>query len=274
MIDLRPAPVPELSEEWIASHQTALTAALSQRRPRPLKWVTLAGATGVAATISSLVLVGGGAPSAFAGWSASPTSPASGQLASADADCQAALGQLPASSNQGAAATSLVPAVTDVRGPYTVTVFVNRAGSGALSCITTPDGNSALRWITPSGASVGTGAVAVDQVSVLARDSQPYTLVVGRTGDGVTGVTLVLGNRSDVTATSGNGVFVAWWPGSEAITAAIVSTAAGSSTQTINLPGPGIPSSPKSPPPSAPGTQSSCIPSADVACSIGNAATS
>ncbi|HUC37459.1 MAG TPA: hypothetical protein VMR97_10085 [Acidimicrobiales bacterium] len=272
MIDLQPAPVPVLSEEWIASHQTTLVAALSQRRRRPLKWVTLAGATAAAATVSSLVLVGGSEQFAFAGWSPSPTPPASGQLTSADAGCQAHLAQVPPASDKGADAASLVPELSDVRGPYTVTVFGNATGSGALLCITTPDGNSALRWLMQSGAPVTAGAIAVDQVSVLARESQPYTLVEGRTGDGVTGVTLVLGNGSEVTATSGNGAFIAWWPGSETITSGIVSTATGVSTQTIDLPGPGIPSSPKSPPPSSPpGTQTSCIPSADVACSIGTA---
>jgi hypothetical protein len=271
MIDLQPAPVPVLSEEWIASHQTALVAVLSQRRRRPLRWVALAGATGAAATVSSLVLVGGSEQFAFAGWSPSPTSPASGQVTSADATCQAHLAQVPPSSNKGADAASLVPELSDVRGPYTVTVFGGGTGNGALLCITTPDGNSALRWIMQSGAPVSSGAIAVDQVSILARDGQPYTLVEGRTGDAVTGVTLVLGNGSDVTATSGGGVFVAWWPGSETINSAIVSTASGVSTQTVNLPGPGIPAPPKSPPPSSNGTQSSCVPNANVACSIGPA---
>ncbi len=274
MIDLQPAPVPELSEEWITSHQTALISVLSQRQRRPLRWVALAGATAVATTVSSLVLVGGSQQFAFAGWSPSPTPPASGQLTSADVGCQAQLGQLPPSSNKGADAASLTPELSDVRGPYTVTVLGNGTGSSAL-CITTPDGNSAVRWLMQSGASASAGAIAVDQISNLARESQPYTLVEGRTGDGVTGVNLVLGNGSKVTATSGNGVFVAWWPGSESITAAIVSTATGVSTQTLNLPGPGIPSSPKSPPPSSPpGTRTSCIPSAEVACSVGTAGTS
>ena len=138
-----------------------------------------------------------------------------------------------------------MPELSDVRGPYTVTVFGNGTASGALLCITTPDGNSALRWLMQSGTPVSAGAIAVDQISILARESQPYTLVEGRTGDGVTGVSLVLGNGSKVTATSGNGVFLAWWPGSQSITSAIVSTATGVSTQTVNVPGPGIPSSPK-----------------------------
>ena len=269
MIDLQPAHVPQLSEEWIGSHQTALISVLSQRRRRPLKWVALAGATGAAAAVSTLALVGGGEQSAFAGWAPSPTPPARGQLTSAYAGCQAHLAQLPPSSNKGAGAASLTPELSDFRGPYTVTVLGNGTGSSAL-CITTPDGNSAVRWLMQSGAPVSAGAIAVDQVSVSARENQTYTLVEGRTGDGVTGVNLVLGNGSKVTATSGNGVFVAWWPGSERITAAIVSTANGVSTQTLNLPG--IPSSPKSPPPpSPPGTQTSCIPSAEVACSVGTA---
>jgi len=273
MIDLQPAPVPQLSEDWIASHQTALIAVLSHGRRRPLKWVALAGAAGLAATVSSLVLVGGSAQSAFAGWSSSPTPPANGQLTSADVGCQAHLAQFPPSSNKGAEATSLVPELSDVRGPYTVTVFGNGTGSGAL-CITTPDGNSALRWIMQSGAPVGTDAVAVDQVSVSANDGQPYTLVEGRTGDGVTGVTLALGSGSKVTATIGNGVFLAWWPGNQHITSAVVSTATGVSTEPLNLPGPGTPSSKSPPPSSPPGTQTSCIPSAEIACSVGTAGSS
>jgi hypothetical protein len=269
MIDLQPAPVPELSEAWIISHQAALVSALPQKRRRPVKWMALAGATGVAATVSALVLVAGSPQSAFAGWSASPTAPASGQLTSADTDCQASLTKLPPSTNQGADAASLVPELSDVRGPYTLTVLGDGSQSEVL-CISA-SGNTSVRWIALSGVPVGPGAVVVDRISYGARDGDPYTMVVGRTGKGVTGVTLSLGNGGKVTATSGNGGFVAWWPGSESITAAIVSTATGVTTQTLNLPGPGIPSSPKSPPPSPPGTQSSCIPSAEVACSVGTA---
>ncbi len=156
--------------------------------------MALAGATATAATVSSLVLVGGSEQFAFAGWSPSPTPPASGQLTSADAGCRAHLAEIPQSSDKGTDPTSLVPELSDVRGPYTVTVFGGGTGSSALLCITTPDGNSALRWVMQSGAPVSTGAIAVDQVSILAREGQPYTLVEGHTGDEVTGVTLVLGD--------------------------------------------------------------------------------
>ena len=171
MIDLQPAPVPELSEEWIVSHRSAFLESVSRRQRTPLRWVALAGSTGVAATVTTLLLVGGSEQFAFAGWSPSPTPPASGQLTSADAGCQANLAQVPPSSNKGADVASLVPELSDVRGPYTITVFGNDTGSGALLCITTPDGNSALRWLMQSGAPVSSGTIAVDQNSTLARES-------------------------------------------------------------------------------------------------------
>lgn len=267
MIDLPPAPVPDLNEDWITSRRQALIEALSQRRRRLGRWVALAGATGIAATLSSILLVGESQPYAFAGWSAAPTAPATGQLAAADTTCQARLAQAVQSlpSNKGPApdVASLTPELTDVRGPYTVTVFGD-GGRGDALCISAPNA-TALRWIETSGAPVGPGAIAVDQVSLLARDSQPYTLIEGRVGTGVTAVALTLGNGNEVTATSGDGIFVAWWPGSENIVSASVTTPNGVSTQPINLAGPQIPASPK-PPPYLPGIQKSCQPSASVAC--------
>jgi hypothetical protein len=266
MIDLQPAPVPDLTEEWFVSHEAVLVDALTPTRKKPLKWVGLASATGVAATISALIVFGGADQSAFAGWSASPTPPTSGQLSSADVVCQARLAQAEqlAPTNKSIGAGSLVPELSDVRGPYTVTVFGTDAQSGAALCVSAP-GATSLRSVSASSAPVGADAITVDAVHILARDNQPYTLVEGRTGDAVTGVTLVLGDGSTVTATSGNGHFVAWWPNSQSIVSATVSTASGSSTQTVNLPAPGSPSAPKSSPP--PASQSSCRPTASVACS-------
>lgn len=267
MIDLSPAPVPDLSEEWLASHREALVEALSRRHRRPARWVALAGATGVAATVSSLLILGGSETSAFAGWSAAPTAPARGQLTAADTACQADLAQavqsLPSNKGPGPDAATFVPELSDVRGPYTLTVLGN-GGPGAVLCISSPTATS-LRWVSGSGAPVGPGMVAPDQVSILARDSQPYTLVEGRTGPGVSAVALTLGNGTQVTATSGDGLFVAWWPGSGSITSATVTTPTGVSTQTLDLPAVQIPTSPKAPP-YLPGVQTSCVPSATVAC--------
>jgi hypothetical protein len=266
MTDLHPAPVPDLSEEWIAARRTVLVDALSQKPRARAKWVAAAGAasvTAIAAMVATIVLAGGNdratpgrLPSApaqaiqysFAGWSAAPTTPAQGQVQNADAVCQARLSQL-RPSNKGTAPGSLAPELTDVRGPYTVTLYGNRTPNAAL-CVSA-SGSTGLRWITRSAATTPVGGIVVDQVSVLARVGQPYTLVEGRTGTRVTNVVLALGNGSKVTATSGEGVFIAWWPGSQSITSAMVTTATGVSTQALHLARPGIPPATKQAPTSA-----------------------
>jgi hypothetical protein len=257
MNDLLPPPVPQLSDEWISSRQIALTDALSLSRGVGVKWGTLAGATGVAATVSVLtaVLIAGGAPHtprvtpyAFAGWRASPTTPTDAQLTAADSTCQSALARL-SGTNTAADVASFVPELSDERGPFTVTVFGN-GGQDAAMCLFVANAIQ-VRWLEESGMAVDPGAIAVNDVSSLDRDGQPYTLVEGQTGTGVTGITLSLADGSSVTASSGNGLFVAWWPGSQTITSATVATAGGTTTQTVNLAGPGEPASPDSPPNSA-----------------------
>jgi len=232
MIDLGPVPIPDLSAESMASHRAALVETISKRRHRTMRWATLVGATGVAATVSTLVFLGASGPNAFAGWSAHPTKPAVGQLTSADTSCQGALAQMPASVSQGADLGSLAPEVSDVRGPYTVTVFGGGSNGGAM-CISAPDGNAIVQRITWSSTPIGPGAVMLDRVRVLFDSGQPYSLVEGRTGEAVTGVTLTLENGSRVTATIGHGFLLAWWPGSVSATAVVVSTSSGSSTQSV-----------------------------------------
>ena len=68
---------------------------LFRKRRARVKWAALAGATGIAAAVTTFVLVGGSEPYAFAGWSASPTAPATGQLTSAVTDCATRIAQLP-----------------------------------------------------------------------------------------------------------------------------------------------------------------------------------
>jgi hypothetical protein len=203
-----------------------------QRASRSLRWLALVCSAGLAATVLAIAFVGGSEQFAFAGWSAHPTKPAVGQLTSADTDCQ---GSLAKPSPSGTDLGSLVPEVSDVRGPYTVTVFGNASQKWAM-CISGPGGNATLQWITwsdPSYAPVGSGAIALDRTNVLSDSGQPFTLVEGRTGDAVTGVALTLENGNRVTATVGHGFFLAWWPGTVSSTAVVVSTASGSSTQSV-----------------------------------------
>ena len=250
MIDLNPAPVPELSKEWIDARRTALVEAIGKgHHHRNAKLVVLGGATvAAAASVAALLLIGGSsqippthvgktAQGTFLGWSASPTRPAVGQLTAADTSCQMSSVQLPPI-NKSTDGVSLVPELNDVRGPFTVTVFGNGTQNEAL-CMTSSGGASAIRWIAISGPAPSPGAITVDQFGSSALNAQPYSLLVGRIGNGVSGVTLALANGDDVTATSGNGFFVAWWPGSQTISSATVTTASGASTQMLNLTEPG-----------------------------------
>ncbi len=251
MIDLKPAPVPVLSEDWIVSHRSALLETIGEERHhRPAKWMVLGSMTvAVAASVSALLLAGGSGQvpatrvaertpqAAFLGWSAFPTKPANGQLTAADSSCRSSVVQLPPI-NKTTVGVSLVPELNDVRGPFTVTVFGNGTQNEALCMSASNASSSAIRWFATSGTSPSPGTIAVDQVSYGARSGQTYTLVVGRIGSGVTGVMLSLANGDNVTTTSGNGLFVAWWPGSQRITSASIATASGASSQTLNLAGP------------------------------------
>jgi len=203
-----------------------------QGASRRLTWLAVAGGTGLVATVLTVVFVGGGGQAAFAGWSTHPTKPAVGQLTSADASCQGALARVPPSVSQGTNVASLAPEVSDVRGPYTVTVFGDGSQIGSL-CISVPGGNATVQLITWSDVPVGPDAIALGRTEVLSDGGQTFTLVEGRTGDAVTGVALTLENGSRVTATIGHGFFLAWWPGNGSSTAVVVSTASGSSTQSV-----------------------------------------
>ncbi len=223
----------------------------------------LAGAA-TAGTVLAVVL-GGSAP-AYAGWSAAPTSDTASS--SADASCQSQLGSAPSVPGGSATASgSWQNVLTDVRGPFTVELFqdggfyaacftsssftlVNQISSNADS--TGAIGKSSLE---ESGASAGVGAGSpltatanatlgttssgslqqVQQNHLTTVSDGPYTMIDGRTEPGVSGVTLVLDNGQDVVATVADGWFVAWWPGGGNITSAQVTTAAGTTTQPLEL---------------------------------------
>ena len=210
----------------------------------------VAAATGVVVSVATLV----GAQPAFAGWLPQPTPAATGQMSSALATCR---GQLAARSIPGTAAVSGWNQVaTDVRGPFTLSVY--QSASAVASCLTGPSitivSQSSTNGVATSesgraggsgrgqgGGSVmfgGSGSGSIEHVSVAQFDSDsqgPYTVVEGQV---TTGVTVVMLQRSDgeqVQATTTNGWFIAWWPGDQTTSAALVTTAGGTSTQSLNL---------------------------------------
>ena len=130
--------------------------------------------------------------------------------------------------------------LVDTRGPFTVVLFGAHT-STSLMCVSGPSINSSaqvnsqMRLIGGQPVLPEAGQIVVDRVQAdSANDGQAYTIAEGSVGPGVTAATLVLSDGSDIVTTTGNGHFLAWWPGSAVVTSATVTTATGTTTQPIN----------------------------------------
>lgn len=255
MTDLLPAQVPELDAAWIDQRREALLGELRRPRRPGRSVIGLAGATAAASAVATVVVtVGGGTPNAFAGWSAAPTPASADQVQSAQAVCQTALAAVPSNPSSGSetASSNVVvhsdnptnkslppgpyqPLLSDVRGPFTATIF-GTGGTQVVMCLSTP-GAVSLRFEQSPTQPPATGAIGLDHLAFMTRDGQPYTLAEGPVGSAVTAVSLVLADGSSVTATTGGGYFIAWWPGDQGVASALVGSAGGTTSQTVDLPG-------------------------------------
>jgi hypothetical protein len=249
----------------------------TNRLSSPLKVSALTGAA-TAGTIASIVILGGGQP-AFAGWSPTPQSASTSPDATVATNCLERLAALPAVPGSGLSGPSgssgWNAVVTDVRGPFSVVIYqdggahatcfsgpsftlVSRhSANGDSVSVSGPSRGSASSDGTMSGEGTssaehgGGGSGEIEQISTnhlsLSGDGA-YTLVEGQVEPGVTHVTLVRNSGGNVDATTGNGWFVAWWPGAQDVTAAQSTTAAGTTTQNLTSPlsSPGGPASPGS----------------------------
>ena len=217
--------------------------------------VTLGSLAGIPTATGAVVSVAvlASAQPAFAGWTASPAPAATVKSFGAEKVCQAQLARTPGI--PGAAPVSgWHPVTSDVRGPFTLVIY--QAGGRDATCLTGPaitvvSRSSANGGSTSASGTVGgrhgsraTSSIGIDGLSSssikhmsiahLASASQgPYTLVEGQVDQGVTGVTLVRSDGDHIEATTGNGSFVAWWPGSLSATSAQITTATGVTTQAL-----------------------------------------
>jgi hypothetical protein len=209
-------------------------------RPR-LAVGALAGSFAAAAAAIAVFTLGAGAPAAFAGWTRSPSHAARAQVASATGDCAKQLTTMPAGPGSAPPTTvpgGATPVLTDSRGPFT---FVIYAGNGFIATCATGPGFESVS--ASQGTNVGVapaGQVVLSSQHLTTRGGHPYTLVEGHAGAGVTGTTLLLDDGTKVTASLANGWFAAWWPGSQDVTAAEVTTSSGTKTQPLP-PQPGPP---------------------------------
>jgi len=183
-----------------------------RRRIRTLPAIGALGATGVAAAVAAIVTIGSSAAPAFAGWQATPSTPAPGQLAQAVQACGQNLGS---------------PVLTDSRGPYTASIYADSATSAV--CLS-GNGVSMSSSSTTVATDVAAGQIQRNGGGTRDAAGNALTVVDGRTGAGVTAVTIQRSDGSSVQATVANGWYLAWWPGTVSATNAEISTASGTST--------------------------------------------
>jgi hypothetical protein len=238
---LETPPVPNLSEFRLSTRQEYLVQEIAgRRRNRRRGGLALGGSALVASGVTTalVVLAGPGTANAFAAWTAAPTTPAPGQVSSAESTCEAAAAAPPPDKTAGLATGGTQVSLVDTRGPFTLVLFGANTTT-TLLCVSGPSinssaqANSQMRLIGGAQAvSPGAGQIAVNRLlDESASDGQAYTIAEGSVGPGVTAATLVLSDGSDIVTTTGNGVFLAWWPGSAVVTSATVTTASGTTTQ-------------------------------------------
>jgi hypothetical protein len=265
--------------QTFSRHAAALPAESEARlcgidfHPRGARWsgtarvTSLAGAAAATGTVVSVLVLGGAQP-AFAGWTAAPTPSSSDQSTAAAQNCQTQIDQSPAVGTSSAAWT---PVDTDVRGPYTVTVY--KDGASFATCFNgpsftvvnaeSPDDQSSSGSVHvgsgagagPSSTSIGIYAgsdpagvtqLTVSHLNLDQASGGPYTLVEGQIGSDVTGVTLVRSDGQDVQATTGDGWLVGWWPGTAGVSSAAVTSPSGQTSETFSQTTlPGMPGGPQ-----------------------------
>jgi hypothetical protein len=112
----------------------------------------------------------------------------------------------------------------------------NTTTQGALLCMSGPDGTQFSIAGGNQPPMPQAGQVTLDRLQAASANGQPYTVAEGSAGSGVSAATLALSDGSQVVTTVGNGLFLAWWPGRATVTSATVTSASGTTTQTINSP--------------------------------------
>lgn len=216
--------VPPFDDVWAAA-QTPVTPRRRFWGPSGWKGLWRAHRRSALASVSTLtagivvaILVlgtsGGGPGSAFAAWSATPTRPAHGQVAAAEARC-----------HQPESA-----ALVDTRGPFELLMFKTRARQ-LVECHAWPAGMTGYSDPEPEGTSAAPNAITTVTCTSGGfrtrshRRREAYLEMYGLTGKNVKRVTLRLNDGATVLATTSNGLWAAWWPGSHRAISIQVKTA-------------------------------------------------
>jgi hypothetical protein len=230
------------------THQETAVLLPVPRRTRIRRYALPVACLAAAATAASVILeLGGPAPAkhvesatpayALAAWATQPTSADQAQISGAEALCSASFD--PSGAAQPASAQKQPP--LQAGGPWSAVLVDTRAdltlalysdGTHWMACLAGPSFVSLQALDATGEPPVEDNSASLDKVSTRTASGDLYTVALGRTGSAVTGVGLQRVDGSVVTATVGNGRFIAWWPLGEGVKALSIT----SNTGTQNYP--------------------------------------
>ena len=81
-----------------------------------------------------------------------------------------------------------------------------------MACLDSPSFVSIMTVSGTGAPAVAENSATLDYLRIREASGDTYTVAMGRSGSGVSGVGLQRIDGSDVAATVGDGHFVAWWP--------------------------------------------------------------
>jgi hypothetical protein len=244
--------VPALSDEWIAERTQHLVEEVATPSPRRKRQYVLTGVGGGAVAVAAALvgLLGPWATPAFAGWTSQPTSPASGQLSTAETACASLATSLASTSGSTTSATLPSMSLSDVRGPYSLIVYGTTdpalcvSGNGLSSLhedgttigmssavgntvVHQSSGSESVTTTPPPTTPPAAGAAVVNINNMTNDNGQFFSVIEGSVGSQVSGATLLLSDGSSVVATVSNGLFAAWWPSQATVSSVMVTTTTG-----------------------------------------------
>lgn len=232
--------------DTLALQPPAETAAARRRSNIRRYAVPLAGLAAAATTASLTFVETGGSTSpkhmesstpayALAAWTARPTSAQPAQISTAEAHCSPSASQPAPGDKQGPSWSGgpWSPVLVDTRGDLTMALYSNGTGD-TVACLASPSVIHLSPIDTSGSPPVADNTASLDKVTFGKVAGDLYTIAIGRTGFSVTAVVLQLVNGSEVTATVGNGRFIAWWPEGTGVKSLTVTTNTGTQNYPVD----------------------------------------
>jgi hypothetical protein len=103
-----------------------------------------------------------------------------------------------------------------------------------MACLDSPTFVSIITVSGTGAPAVAYNSATLDYLRIRETSGDMYTVAMGRSGSAVSGVGLQRTDGSVVTATVGDGHFVAWWPEVEGVSALSVTTASGTQNYPVD----------------------------------------